>query len=214
MATPWLPITPAEARRLAGAVRARAGDPRSARRFPERVALSLVRTFRTEGRESDDPKELCRHAVGRARRAGALGGFGGITTRSVGEAAELLERARLVVALSDALAPGRPEDEVAADLLVIFGTVPDRDDALGAIRDQGPGVLEHAQGRAIARMPEHWTVGSTLVFLWRTYSDVGAARELIQPRRLIPGVGAVTGWLDSGRDMKALCKATEKLVAA
>jgi hypothetical protein len=213
MPPPVLPLAPSEARRLAAAVRTHPGEPASAQRFPERVALALVDAFRAEGLPPGaDRRRLCREATRRARRAGALGGIGGITTRSFGGAAEVLERARLIVRLSDALAPGRPADAVAADLLVLLGAAGDREQALGAVREQGPSLIVLSRGRVADRAPESWTVFSTLRFLWRTYQDFGAAQGLLKPSRLIPGVAAVTGYFGSGRDMKRLCKATEKLV--
>jgi hypothetical protein len=213
VSAPWLPLSPGEARRLVGAIRARAGEPAEAQRLPERVALALVRNIRAEHIKGD-AKAICRHAGRRARRAGALGGFGGFSTRTFGATAELVERARLIVSLSDALHPGRDEADVAADLLVLLGTTEDREQALAAVRGHGPSLVSLTGDRFKGRVPETWTVGATLVFLWRSYRDFGAARDMLRPTRLIPGVGAVTGYFGSGRDMTKLCRATEKLVAS
>ena len=212
MPAPVLPLSPREARRLGGAVRARPGEPPAAQRFPERVALALVDIVRAEGAPPASTRELCREAVARARRAGALGGVGGFATRSFGGAAEVVERARLIVRLSDAIAPGRPPEEVAADLLVLLGAAHDREAARAAVVGEGASLLVLTRDRVRGRAPEKWSVGGTLAFLWRTYQDFGAAQDLLRPTRLVPGVAAVTGFFGSGRDMKKLCRATEKLV--
>ena len=64
------------------------------------------------------------------------------------------------------------------------------------------------------RVPDKWTVTSSLHFLWRTYRDATAVRDTVKPTRLIPGVASVFGFFGSGREMTALCKRTQALLAA
>jgi hypothetical protein len=213
VAAPLLPISPGETRRLAAAV-AREAGARGGGRVPENVAVALVRVIRSEGRPDGGPRQIRRAAQWRARRAGVVSGIGGFTTRALGETAGVLEGARVIVQLSDAIAPGRPEEEVAADLLVLLGAARDHAVARAAIDGSGQSVATDTAKRLGERVPDRWTVTSALRFFWRTYRDVGAARDFVKPTRLIPGVASFFAFFGSAREMKALCKRTERLLAA
>jgi hypothetical protein len=213
VAAPFLPITPSEATRLAVAVNREAGA-RGGARVPENVAVALVRVMRAEGPLADSPKRICRAARHRARRVGVLGGIGGFTTRALGETAGVLEGARVVVGLSDAVRPGRSEEDVAADLLVLLGAASSHQAARAAMDGSGPSIAADTRRRFGERVPEQWTVSSSLRFLWRTYRDANAVRDTVKPTRLIPGVASVFGFFGSGREMTALCKRTQALLAA
>ena len=211
MGAPLLPITPGEAARLAAAVN-REASARGGTRVPENVAVALVRVMRAEGPLGRTPRAIRRAAGRRARRAGALGGVGGFTTRALGETAGVLEGARVIVSLSDALRPGRSEEDVAADLLVLLGAASSHAAARAAMDDSGPSIAADTRRRFGERVPERWTVTSSLRFFWRTYRDATAVRDVVKPTRLIPGVGAVFGFFGSGGEMKALCRRTQALL--
>lgn len=170
---------------------------------PESILVALVHVLRAEAPGGDNPRK-------RARRMGAISGLAGMLGQLPAEALQLVEEARAAVDR----APHRSDEQLAADLLVVWGLVDDLTTA-EAITTGEPALLgylsEKYAGKVREAIPEKWTPVATLKFIWKM-------RELRNVRDVMPGgilrnipvVGAVPTALHAGRDMKAFEKALDE----
>ncbi len=190
--TPWLPLSKDQLARL---VRAVDGTPGP--RMPEKAILELVRLLRAE--PGDDGASSRK----RARRVGALGGLAGVFGQVPAEALHLVEEARAAV---DIAPPTRADEELAADLLVVWNLAPDPGTAAAIIAgDQSLWETLYARSEGYVKdaTPERWTPLGAIKFLWRM-RVVLDARDAVPGGlvRNIPIVGAVPTALHASRDMK------------
>jgi hypothetical protein len=202
MSEPFLPLSREQLAEIARAV----GTPD--KRVLERTVVALVHVLREEDAGGDARK--------RARRIGALTGLAGMLGQVPAEALQLIEEARAAVDIAAVEAPQRSDEQIAADLLVLWGLVDDLATAEGiAAGTSERSLLDHLVKTGAEKVreaiPEKWTPIAALKFLWK-------ARELRKVRDVMPGgivrnipvVGAVPTALRAGRDMRAFQEALER----
>ncbi len=169
---------------------------------PEGILVAVVQELREEHPDGGNARK-------RARRMGAITGLAGFVGQLPAEGLQLIEEARAAVAI----APQRSDEQLAADLLVVWGLV-DEQPTAEAITRREQSLLGYLSGKYSEQVreaiPERWTPIATLKFLWKM-------RELRNVSDLVPGgivrnipvVGALPTALHAGRDMKAFQKALE-----
>jgi len=103
----------------------------------------------------------------------------GVAGSAPREAAELIEQARAAVDIAAEVAPGRTDEELAADLLVVWGLTEDLDQARAFTSETAKQsllatMLRDQHDRIAALIPDRWTVRSTMRFMWdaRVLRDV------------------------------------------
>jgi hypothetical protein len=174
---------------------------------PEGVLVALVHVLRQEEPGGGNARK-------RARRMGAISGLAGMLGQLPAEALQLVEEARAAIDIAAVQAPQRGDEQLAADLLVLWGLVDDLPTAEAITRRERPllGYLTEKYSEQVRdAIPEKWTPIATLKFLWKM-------RELRNVRDVMPGgivrnipvVGALPTALGAGKDMKAFQKQLEK----
>lgn len=220
---PWLPLS---SRQTAGLLKALEGvlptaaadGSRAGAVGPlvERIVVTLVRTLRAEvaglTAEADADRDGARR---RARRGGFMTGALGVIGSAPREAVELIEQARAAVDIADELAPGRSDEHLAADLLVVWGLVAHPVQALAftqeTVGDSLLATLTRDQYERVRdSLPEQWTVRTTLTFIWRAR----AVMDVVDTVRggggfvqAVPVVGAIPGAWSAHRGMTRFEKA-------
>jgi len=212
MSDPFLPLSRDQ---IAAIVRALDGV--SGARVPEQTVVALVRVLREERAKGlpGDAKQDAKAARKRARRMGALTGVAGLLGQLPAEAVQLIEEVRAAVDIAAVAAPQRGDEQIAADLLVVWGLVDDLAAAEAITAGTAGSLLDHLYATNADKVreatPEKWTPIATLKFLWKM-------RELRDVADLMPGgivrnipvVGAVPTALGAGRDMKRFQKALDR----
>lgn len=216
--TPWLPLSPRQTaalfKSLDGALPApdaAGGRDKAVGPVLERVVVALVRTLRAEldglTEEQDEDRTSARK---RARRAGFMTGALGALGGAPREALELVEQARAGIDIADEHEPPRSDEQLAADLLVVWGLVDDPAEALAFTTETAPDSLlatltRDQYERVKDAIPEKWTVRATLKFIWkaRVIKDVvETARGGGGFLQAVPVVGAIPGAWNAHRGMK------------
>jgi hypothetical protein len=178
---------------------------------PEGVLVALVHVLRQEEPGGGNARK-------RARRMGAISGLAGMLGQLPAEALQLVEETRAAIDIAAVRAPQRGDEQLAADLLVLWGLVDDVPTAEAITSRQRPllaYLTEKYSDQVREAIPEKWTPIATLKFLWKM-------RELRNVRDVMPGgivrnipvVGALPTALGAGKDMKAFQKALEQHYAA
>jgi hypothetical protein len=174
---------------------------------PEGVLVALVHVLRQEEPGGGNARK-------RARRMGAISGLAGMLGQLPAEALQLVEETRAAIDIAASRAPQRGDEQLAADLLVLWGLVDDLPTAEAITSRQRSllGYLTEKYSEQVRdAIPEKWTPIATLKFLWKM-------RELRNVRDVMPGgivrnipvVGALPTALGAGKDMKAFQKALEQ----
>lgn len=215
MGTPWLPLGPGQVASLVRAVDGglREQDERGA--AIEVVLTALVRELRAERTAAVPGAEADADPLVRARRVGMLTGVVGALGKLPGDLLHQVEEARVLVDAAEALSDRRTDEQLAADLLVLWRIVDDLEAARAMTDPEGTGtVLGHLHDEARSAVPERWTARSTLRFLWnlrKARGVVGAVRPGLL--RAIPVIGALPATISAHRDMREWTKAVEEHLA-
>jgi hypothetical protein len=175
---------------------------------PDGVLVALVHVLRQEEPGGGNARK-------RARRMGAISGLAGMLGQLPAEALQLVEETRAAIDIAAVRAPQRGDEQIAADLLVLWGLVDELATAERITTTREPSLLgyltEKYSEQVREAVPEKWTPVATLKFLWKM-------RELRNVKDVIPGgivrnipvVGALPTALHAGRDMKAFQKELEQ----
>jgi hypothetical protein len=174
------------------------------------ITIEALLVLLVDAVHEDDPRELSQRDVKKAgkrrqRLAGGLGMLGGPVGTYV---ASLYSEAVILCDVADRHGLGLSDEELAAQLLVMWNAVPDADAdaARAAIDGSGPSVAIHMATGVYERLADtpvdQMTKKDAVMALWRLRSMVAGAS--------LPGSASPKDVLLPGGRVKALIKAAER----